>query len=135
MQRFRLGPYLILFTALWVLYNSNLRPIAAGDSLPAALIPISVLFDHTVNLDRFGPWLHDNVPYSPRVVKVSRGHYYSGYPIAGPLLATPLYLPLLLAPGLKHWDPGSLVSLARILEKLSASAIAALSAVLFLVLL
>lgn len=135
MQRFRLGPSLLLFIVLWVVYNSNLRPIAAGDSLPTSLIPISVLFDHAVNLDRFGPWLGDNVPYSRRIVKFSRGHYYSRYPIGGALLATPLYLPLLLAPGLKHWDPGSLVGLARILEKLAASTIAALSAVLLLALL
>lgn len=136
MQRFRrLRPSLLLFAGLWIVYNSNLRPIAAGDSLPAALLPFSLALDHSVTLDRFGPWLDANVSYSNLVVKVSRGHYRSAYPIAGPLLAAPLYLPLLLVPGLKDWPPESLVALARILEKLAASIITALSAVVFLALL
>ena len=136
MQEFRRVPSsVLLFVGLWILYNSNLRPIASGDSLPASLIPFSILFDHTVTLDRFGPWLYAHVPYSPGVVKLIGRHFYSGYPIGGPLLATPLYLPLLLVPPLRSWEPGSLVALARILEKLAASTIAALSAVVLLALL
>jgi len=125
---------ILLFTALSAAYHSNLRPIASGDTLPASLIPISVWLDHTVLLDRFGPWVETHKEYSWVASRI-RGHYYSSYPIAGPLLATPLYFPLSAFRGLRDWDPGSLIALARILEKLAATAIAAVSAVLMLLLL
>ncbi len=128
-------PYLLLFGALSVLYHSNLRPIPSGDSLCTSLIPLAVLLDHTVQLDRFAPWLLRNVSYAHSVLRFSRGHYYSGHPIGGGLLVTPLYLPLLAVPGLRDWDAGSLVALARILEKFAATTVAALSAILLLLLL
>jgi hypothetical protein len=127
-------PYILLFAALSVVYHSNLRPIASGDSLPASLIPFSIWLDHTVRLDRFGPWVEAHQEYSSAVVRI-RGHYYSGYPIAGPVLATPLYFPLVALRSLGNWDPGALIALARILEKFAATSIAAFSAVLMLLLL
>jgi len=128
-------PYLWLFAGLTVVYHSNLRPIPSGDSLCTSLLPLSILLDHSVLLDRFGPWLFSHVPYTREVIRFKAGHYYSGYPIAGGVLVTPLYLPLLAVPGLRDWDPGSLVVLARILEKFAAAAIAAFSAVVMLALL
>jgi hypothetical protein len=128
-------PYLFLFLGLSVVYHSNLRPIPSGDSLCTSLLPLSILLDHTVTLDRFGPWLVPHVSYSREVLRFSGGHFYSGYPIGGPILLTPLYLPLLAVPGLRDWDSGSLVALARILEKFVATTIAAFSAVLMLLLL
>jgi len=128
-------PYVLLFLSLSVVYHSNLRPIPSGDSLCTSLLPLSILLDHSVLLDRFGPWLFAHVAYTPEVIRLRGGHYYSGYPIAGAVFVTPLYLPLLAVPGLRDWDPGSLVALARILEKFVASAIAAFSAVVMLALL
>jgi len=131
----RRWPSLFLFAGLLVVYNSNLRPIASGDSFPASLLPFSILLDHSVRLDRFGPWVESHRQYSSVVVPI-RGHYYSGYPIAGPILATPLYVPLLVVRSqLEKWDPGELIALARILEKFAAAVIAAFSAVLLLQLL
>jgi len=127
--------YVVLFLGLSIVYHSNLRPIAAGDSLAAALLPFSILLDHTARLDRFGPWVREHPEYSSAVAEI-RGHYYSGYPIAGAILATPLYLPILaFGDGLRGWQPGALIALARILEKVVAAAIAACSAVLMLILL
>ena len=131
----RFKPYLLLFAGLSLVYHSNLRPIPSGDSLCTSLLPLSILLDHSVLLDRFGPWLFSHVPYAREVIRFRRGHYYSGYPIAGGVFVTPLYLPLLAIPGLRHWDPGALVLLARILEKFAAAAIAAFSAVVMLALL
>jgi hypothetical protein len=128
-------PYLLLFAGLTVVYHSNLRPIPSGDSLCTSLLPLSIVLDHTVLLDRFGPWLFQHVPYTREVIRFKHGHYYSGYPIAGGVFVTPLYLPLLAVPGLRGWDTGSLVALARILEKFAAAAIAAFSAVVMLALL
>ena len=128
-------PYVLLFAGLTVVYHSNLRPIPSGDSLCTSLVPLSILLDHSVLLDRFGPWLFSHVPYTREVIRFQAGHYYSGYPIAGGVFVTPLYLPLLLIPGLRNWEPESLVVLARILEKFAAAAIAAFSAVVMLALL
>ena len=128
-------PYILLFAALTIIYHSNLRPVASGDSLPASLVPFSLLFDQRINLDRSGPWLRAHVPYASWVLVTSGGHYYSYTPVAGAVLASPLYLPILLVPNLRHWDPASLVALARILEKFTAVTVAALTALVMLALL
>ena len=122
-------PYVLLYLALTLIYHSNLRPGAAGDSLSASLIPFAVLFDHSITLDRFGPWIQGHVWYASSVVKEAGGHWYSAYPIAGPVLAAPLYSPLLAAPSLSRMPPESLIAVARIAEKFAAVALAALAAV------
>jgi hypothetical protein len=131
----RLRPYIFLFLALNVVYHANLRPLDSGDALPGALIPFAIFLDHTVSLDRFVPWLRAHVWYMPAIVHHAHGHYFSFYPIGGSLLASPLYWPLAFMGRFRAWDPGSLVTLARIAEKFAATAIAALSAVVLLLLL
>jgi hypothetical protein len=130
----RLRPYLFLFLALTVVYHANFRPVDSSDTLPGSLIPFSLVLDHTIVLDRFVPWLRGHVWYTPYVIHHTAGHYFSSYPIGGPLLVSPLYLPVAFF-GLGGWDPGALVVFARIAEKFAAAAIAALSAVLLLLLL
>lgn len=130
----RLRPYVLLFCALNVVYHANLRPIDSSDSLPASLLPFSLALDHSITLDRFMPWLRSHVWYTPYVTHQAHGHFFSSYPIGGPLLVSPLYLPAAFA-GLREWDVGALVILARIVEKFAASAVAAFSAVLLLLLL
>jgi len=132
-QRFR--PYFLLFVLLSVVYHSNLRPVAAGDSFPGSLIPFSLLLDGSLTLDRFAPWMEEHFAYSSRVVRKAGGHWYSWYPIAGPVLAAPLYLPVAVVPWTRHQSPGTLISLARILEKVTAVTLAAASAVVLLCLL
>src|SRR5687767_2526248 len=85
--------YSCLCLFLLGIYHSNLRPVASGDSMPSSLIPFSILFDHTVTLNRFAPWINQNVPYSGGLLRQSGHDWYSIYPIAGPMLATPLYAP------------------------------------------
>ena len=55
------------------------------------------------------------------VIHEAHGHYFSRYPIGGPLLVSPLYFPFAFI-GLRDWDPGSLVMFARIAEKFTATA-------------
>ncbi|MEO5924184.1 MAG: hypothetical protein ABIR70_10185 [Bryobacteraceae bacterium] len=126
---------LVLFAFLSVVYHSNLRPVASGDSLPAALLPLSVVMDRSITLDRFGPYVSEQIWYGPFVLHHADGHWYSTYPIAGPLLATPLYLPIAVIPKLGERPPGTLVSMARILEKFAAVFWAAGAAVALLFLL
>jgi hypothetical protein len=130
----RLRPYVLLFLGLTVVYHANLRPVDSGDSLPASLIPFSVVLDHAVTLDRFVPWLGGHVWYARNVIQEAHAHYFSRFPIGTPLLVSPLYIPIAFF-GLYNWDPGSLAVFARIAQKFSAAAIAAFSAVVLLVLL
>lgn len=130
----RLRPYVLLFLALTVVYHANFRPVDSGDSLGASLLPFAVILDHSITLDRFIPGLRGNVWYTPYVIHEAHGHYFSRYPIGGPLLASPLYFPFAFF-GLRNWDPASLILFARIVGKFTATAIAALSAVLLLLLL
>src|SRR5262245_57020438 len=127
--------YILLFVILNCVYHSNLRPVASGDSLPAALIPLSILLDGSVTLNRFGPWLDAHVPYARDVLVQSHGNWYSRYPVAGPVLVSPLYLPLLLVPNLRKTSPEVLIAGARVAEKFVAVALASLTAVWMLSLL
>lgn len=124
-----------LFLAAFVVYNLNLRPIPAGDTSPAALLPFTILADHTLTFDRFASWYEQSQHMVPVWFARGRdGHYYSAYPIALPLLLTPLYSPLAAFLDIGHMPVGRLVLLGRIFEKFSASMIAALSVIAFLVL-
>ncbi len=128
-------PYILLFVFLSVIYHSNLRPIASGDSLSASLIPFCILLDGSIHLDRFAPYITKHIWYGPAVLRQSGGHWYSMYPITGPALATPLYLPIALVPWIRHQPPGTLIAIARILEKVTSVAFAAAAAIAMLFLL
>lgn len=127
--RYSVRRCLVLFVFLSAVYHSNLRPVAAGDSLPASLIPFSILLDGSITLDRFGPYLTEHVWYGSSVVHKTGTHYYSIYPIAGPVLATPLYLPIALVPWFRSQPPGTLISVARVAEKMTAVTLAAATAI------
>jgi hypothetical protein len=113
-------------------YLSNGRTIGAGDTLPAAYLPWSIVLQRNFSLDEF-PALHgedatrifpllDGIPY---YLLHRNGHYLSAYTPGPGVLAVPIYILPILA-GVKPdgvWP-------AR-LEKLSAAIITALS-VLFL---
>jgi hypothetical protein len=129
-------PALKLFLAAFLLYNLNCRPIPSGDTAPAALLPLQVVLHGSVELDAWRPYLASAYGGNALFLHARNGHYYSGYPIVQPLLLTPLYTPLLLVPQIRAWPVPTLVLLARMLEKLMASLIAAASvAFLFLLLL
>ena len=129
-------PALKLFLAAFFLYNLNCRPIPSADTVPAALLPLQVVLHGNIELDAWRPFLVSSYGGHARFLHARNGHYYSTYPIAQPLLLTPLYTPLLLAPGLRAWPLPTLVLLARLIEKLMASLIASASvACLYLLLL
>lgn len=130
-----LRQYVLLFVFLSAVYHSNLRPVASGDSLPASLIPFSILLDGSITLDRFGPYMNEHVWYSSFVLHKTGRHWYSFYPIAGPVLATPLYLPIAFVPWIGQQPPGTLISIARVAEKVVAVALAAAAAIFLLLLL
>lgn len=124
----------VLFVGLFAVYNSNMRPVASGDSFGAALLPFSVVLDGSITLDRFAPWLREHKELAGYSTTERGGHVYSSYPIGGALLVSPLYLPARVM-GFDRMDPSSVVLLARVAEKLVASGVASVSAVLLFLLL
>jgi hypothetical protein len=124
-----------LITAVSIIvYNANGRPITSGDSLPARLIPFSILLDGTVTLDRFfvgrvDPAKFENASLDERnryfYLASRHGRLYSKYPIALPILITPLYMPLALVK--RDWSDLELHVASAVMEKIVASLIAALS--------
>lgn len=123
---------LLLFLTVLIAYLSNGRTIGAGDTLPAAYLPWSLLQQGNFDLDEFPALsddgarqifpLLDGIPY---YLQYRNGHYLSAYTPGPGVLALPVYiLPVVL--GVK---PDSMW--AGRLEKLSAAIITALS-VLFL---
>ncbi len=126
---------IFLFLAAFFIYNLNLRPIPAGDTAPAALLPFAILGEHTITFDRFASWYAESRHMRPVwFVKLDDGHYYSRYPITLPLALTPFYTPLAAWLDIRHMPAERVVLLARVLEKVSASLIAALSVAAFLAL-
>ncbi len=84
----------------------------------------------SVTFDRFLPQMQQHAASFVR----KDGRWYSAFPIAAPLLLTPLYAPAALAARAARWNTDQIVLLAGVLEKLAASLIAALSVALFYVL-
>lgn len=122
---------LLLFLAAFTVYNANFQRIASGDTAAASFLPFSLLLDGSLALDRFYPYVLERTPQHARGFQIKDGHAYSGYPIGAPVLVTPLYAPVALAAKLQQWDTPRVAAVAAILEKLSASVAAALSAALF----
>ena len=64
------------------------------------------------------------------MVRSPAGHAISIYPVVVPVLVAPLYLPAVVYLHARGWDQQRLEQIARIMEKLSASLLAATSAAL-----
>lgn len=118
----------------FIVYNANARPITAGDTLPARLIPFSILLDRTVTLDRFFEGSIDPAKFRAAsqleqnryyYLTAHNGRLYSQYPVALPVLLTPVYAPVVM---LKHeWSDDELHFASAVMEKITASLIVALS--------
>lgn len=139
-RRSPLRSCVVLTFFLLVVYNSNFRWYLSRDSIPARVLPFSLLLDGHLYLDDWvEPYMQGRFAHDPYFVTPVRGHLYSVYPLIEPLTITPLYV--LPAWWLRVQHPpfakGSfaLTFLINTMEKLSASLIAALSAgVLYLAL-
>ena len=124
---------LLLVFIAFVIYNANFRLVRIDDSVPARLLPFNLVLHRSFYLD---PWIE---PYLPNArgtygiyyaVRVD-GHWLSDYPVVLPLFITPLYVFPARWFSRLHIDParGDVISLALVdvMEKLSASLLAALS--------
>ena len=114
-----------VFVACLLVYTLNLRGIPSGDTLPTALLPLAVLLDGSLALDRFAPLLSQLWEEQAYFLISSGERTWSSYPVAGALIVLPLYLPLLVLPGLAETSPGELLQLALQLEQVVAAVVAA----------
>jgi 4-amino-4-deoxy-L-arabinose transferase-like glycosyltransferase len=87
--------FIILFLFIFFCYNTVSVMTMSGDTIPAAVLPLALINDHSVFLD--GPYLQglvsDNI-HSPDVEYAFpevNGHTVSFFPIVTPILITPLY--------------------------------------------
>src|SRR6185369_13637341 len=119
-----------------LVYNANLRAISAGDTYPARYLPFAIWRNHTVLLDPVAPLTaQGRGDMAFWMVPVPGGHVISLYPVVLPVLIAPLYLPAAGYLHLRGWTDARLDHTARVMEKLSASLLAALSASLLYLLL
>lgn len=124
--------FLVLTLLAFVVYNSNFRWLLSRDSIPARVLPFSLLLQGHLYVDDWvAPYQQGRFARGAYYVTPARGHLYSVYPIIEPLVITPLYA--LPAWWLSRQHPqlaqGSFVltTIIESMEKLSASLIAALS--------
>lgn len=129
----RARSFFILTLLLFVVYNSNFRWLLTRDSIPARVLPFSLLMDGHLYVDDWvEPYMQGQFARGAYYVTRARGHWYSVYPIIEPLVITPLYV--LPAWWLSQQNPriaqGSFVltTIIDAMEKMSAALIAALSA-------
>jgi hypothetical protein len=130
-----------------VVYNANLRSISAGDTYPARYLPFAIVQYHTIFFDPIARvaaqgrsvaayWMLPR-PGAAAYWMLPRpdGHILSLYPVVVPLLVAPLYVPAVGYLHLRGWTDARLDHVARVMEKLSASLLAALSVSLLYLLL
>jgi hypothetical protein len=119
------------FLLSFLVYVENHRAGPAGDSVPAALIPVALVLDGTIFLDRFDAEEHRR--WKPYWLVATPHGTASIYPIATPLLATPiLALPILLQQWRHPLTPEAWRDLAvGRYQDVAAALIAALAVALF----
>jgi hypothetical protein len=131
----RMHPSVALFLCVFAGYNLNCRPIPAGDSIGTALVPLRIAFAGTLTLDPYAPALARSYGSSTGILyHGDDGHYYSPYPVLQSILISPCYLPLRWIPGVRKLAPETTFLLARTLEKIAASLMAAASVSCFFLL-
>ena len=140
----------IVFGLLCLLvYNANFRQIGSGDSLAARYLPLGIWRYGTLKLDRITRWVAHGHPIGKRARRhaasspvnyfepdanwIARGrhdHFVSFYPVVAPLLVSPLYLPAIAYLHYHGWQQPEVDRVAELMEKLSASVLAAFASVL-----
>jgi hypothetical protein len=114
-----------------LVYNANLRSISAGDTYPARYLPFAIWQHHTLRLDPIATLTAQGQGKRAYwMMPVPGGHVISLYPVVVPVLLAPLYLPAVRYLNRRGWTDGRLDHVAKVMEKLSASLVAALSAAL-----
>ena len=135
---------LLLGIVAFLIYNANLRSISAADTYAARYLPFSIWRHQSLVLDPIATVVAQGrkLPASQGQVDtafwITRGrgdHFVSLYPVVVPVIIAPLYWPVIRDLNASGWDPLQLDNVARIMEKLCASLLAAASVMLLYLLL
>jgi hypothetical protein len=127
---------LLLFLCSMTVYNANRRSISAGDTYPARYLPFVIWHYHSLGLDPLESVVAQGRASSAFwIVRGPDGRAVSLYPVVVPTLVAPLYLPAVAYLNMRGWTDARLDHVARIMEKFSASLIAAGSVALLYLLL
>jgi hypothetical protein len=127
---------ILLGLICFVVYNANLRAITAGDTYPARYLPFAIVQHGTLFLDPVVDVAQQGRAGSAYWMWTRPdGHTISIYPVVVPVLIAPLYVPAVQYLNWRGWTNARLDEVARLMEKLAASLIAALSVSLFYLLL
>lgn len=130
---------LLIAISAFLVYNANMRTIAAGDTYAARYLPLSIWRHQSLHLDPVADMVAQGrkLPTTPEetssaywIVKGPDGHLAARYPILLPLVVTPLYAPAVAYLSAHDWEPGRVEEVARLMEKLCASLLASLSVAL-----
>jgi hypothetical protein len=118
---------LVLGLLAFLIYNANFHVVGSGDSYPARFLPFALWNHGTLYLDPVRDAAIQRKPHPYWIFPTRDGHWASLYPLVTPLLAAPVYLPgaLWLRSAGETYDRMSW--LGEVLEKVSASWIAALA--------
>jgi hypothetical protein len=128
---------LIIGFCCLLVYSANGRSISAGDTYPTRYLPFVIWHHHTLVLDPVARLAAQGRPLERAfwMQTAPSGHIISLYPVVQPVLLAPLYLPAVHYLDRHGWTDWQLHHLAMVMEKLSASLLAALSASLLFLLL
>ena len=127
---------LLLGLLSFLVYNANLRSITAADSYAARYLPFSIWQNHSLTLNpiltmvaqgRKPPATQEKGDTAHWVLKVRGDQYVSKFPIVVPVILSPFYLPAVIYLNHHGSDPLLFDEVARIMEKLCASSLAAVS--------
>ena len=115
----------------FAVFNANLRSIPAADTYASRYLPLSIWHNHTLLLDPIAADVAQGRDAGSKnafwMRKGVGGHLVSLYPVVTPVVVAPLYLPVAFYLDRVGWNPQLVDHLARIMEKLVASLIAAVS--------
>ncbi|MEO7271783.1 MAG: hypothetical protein ABI211_07215, partial [Vicinamibacterales bacterium] len=122
---------LLIGLCCFLVYNANLRSITAGDTYPARYLPFAIVQYHTLFLEPVARVAAQGRGIGAYwLLRRPDGHLLSLYPVAVPVLIAPLYVPAVAYLHLRGWTDARLDHVAKVMEKLAASFLAALSAAL-----
>ena len=139
----RIAAILLALLAFFT-FNANLHSIPAADTYAARYLPFSILQNHSVLLNPIASTVAQgrSLPTVPGlgdtafwIAKGKADHLVSLYPVAVPVVLAPLYIPAVAYLDASGWNPHVFDQVARVMEKLCASLIAATSVALVYLLL
>jgi hypothetical protein len=117
---------LLLTAFAFLVYNANLRLISSGDNYPARYLPFSILKHGRLSLETLADATAQGDAH-PYWLRKKDGRVFSSFPVAVPVLVTPLYVPAALHLHCYGWTDNRLDRAARVMEKLTSALIASLS--------